>query len=121
MNKMIQNLILCLLSTIITLCAFELIARGYASISQKQRSVTYDALLGWKLIPGIRKNYDKEEKPYLIRTNYNGFRDKEYSYEKPSTTYRIIAIGNSFVFGSGGVANEELFTKSLRRLYKMLK
>lgn len=40
--------------------------------------------------------------------NSKGFRDKNYSYVKPNGTYRIILIGDSYVFG-GSVNDNETF------------
>lgn len=34
-----------------------------------------------------------------VQLNSNGYRDKEYSFEKPENTYRIYTIGDSYTFG----------------------
>ena len=73
--------------------------------------MTYDTQLGWKLLANTTKLYRNEEVPYLIQTNSRGLRDKEYSYQKPASVYRIVVLGDSFVFGSGGVEQDQLFTE----------
>ncbi|MCX6709387.1 MAG: SGNH/GDSL hydrolase family protein [Candidatus Woesearchaeota archaeon] len=41
-----------------------------------------------------------------ININGDGFRDRNFSVEKPNGIYRIIALGDSFTFGSGVELNE---------------
>lgn len=43
-------------------------------------------------------------------TNSKGLRDREYDYEKPPHTTRVLAFGDSFTFGAG-VAHDECFTE----------
>jgi len=50
-----------------------------------------------------------------IRTNSLGFRDYEYSIEKPKNKKRIIFLGDSHTFG-WGVAFDDIFPKRLERL-----
>ena len=38
-------------------------------------------------------------------------RDNEYPYEKPEKIYRVVVLGDSFVFGSGGVNQSDCFTE----------
>lgn len=47
-----------------------------------------------------------------IQINSFGIRDKEYSLEKNSSTYRIFILGDSFTFGQG-VNNEEAYPEVL--------
>lgn len=47
-----------------------------------------------------------------IKTNSFGIRDKEYSLEKPTGTYRIFVVGDSYTFG-WGVDNEDIYTEVL--------
>jgi len=62
-----------------------------------------------------------------IKINSQGFRDKEYTVNKPENTVRILALGDSFTFGSG-VENNETWTEileeklnsNLKRKYEVL-
>ncbi len=47
-----------------------------------------------------------------ISINNQGFRDKEYSYDKSNNTFRILAIGDSITFGYN-VALENTWSKKL--------
>jgi len=38
---------------------------------------------------------------YFIKINSDGFRGREYSVDKPSNTFRVIVLGDSFTFGQG--------------------
>ena len=59
------------------------------------------------------KIYTRDEKSYRIVTNSRGLRGKEYSYEKSQGSYRVLALGDSMIFGAGGVENGELLTELL--------
>jgi hypothetical protein len=50
-----------------------------------------------------------------LSTNSRGLRDVEYDYEKPAGTVRIVALGDSSLFG-WGVRGEETTTEVLERL-----
>ena len=76
----------------------------------------YDPVLGWRFTPnyqGVEKNVDFL-KGYRIRINREGFRDREFSAEKPAGKKRILVLGDSFTFGTG-VEQEETFPKVLER------
>lgn len=53
--------------------------------------------LGINVIPNLEYNFEG----YLIKTNSDGLRDKEYTVKKPENTFRIIELGGSFTFGMG--------------------
>ena len=91
----------------------EISARLYAWAARQDRVLIHDALLGWKPVAGARKRYTSEEAPYLIEINSRGLRDREYPYEKPPGVFRILFLGDSFVFGSGGVDYGRRFTELL--------
>lgn len=93
----------------------EAAVRTYAVLAVKERTLEYDPVLGWKLRPRARRYFRDEAEPYLIQTNSRGLRDREHTYEKPANTFRIVVLGDSFVFGSGGVPAESRFTDLLEK------
>jgi hypothetical protein len=54
---------------------------------------------------------------YAKRCNYNlrGFRETGYSYSKPPGTFRILAVGDSFTFGSGINDINDIYSEVLER------
>ncbi len=70
----------------------------------------YDAQLGWRNIPG----WESMTMGKLLTINSKGLRDREYEWEKPSGTKRILVLGDSFAWGYG-VADSEIFTEVLER------
>ena len=75
----------------------------------------YDAVLGWD----NKANYagivrvDKQT-AFHVSHNARGLRDKDHPYEKPAGKKRILALGDSFVWGFG-VGQDELFTEIIER------
>ena len=47
----------------------------------------------------IGRNRVHETYGKTVETNLDGFRDREYIIPKPDKTYRILMIGDSFVWG----------------------
>jgi hypothetical protein len=70
----------------------------------------FDAVLGWRNIPDYRAT--TFGKPMTI--NSRGLRDREYPYEKPPGTKRILVLGDSFTWGFG-VGDSAIFTEDLER------
>lgn len=63
----------------------------------------YDALLGWKNRPNEKISHEEEDgnKVVTYSINSSGLRGtREYSKGKRSGTVRVLALGDSFVFGS---------------------
>jgi len=96
----------------------ELGARVYAGVASEERLIVADETVGWRLIPNARKLYRKETQPYFVSINSKGWRDVEHSYAKPAGTFRIVVIGDSFVFGAGGVEAGDRFSDLLGRSAK---
>jgi lysophospholipase L1-like esterase len=75
----------------------------------------YNLELGWSNRPFSRGTvYDREYATYL-QYNSKGMRGPERSYAKPPGTYRILALGDSFVDGYT-VALADRVTEQLERL-----
>lgn len=68
----------------------------------------YDRQLGWSNIPGAEMSTRGQK----LTINSKGLRDREYPYEKPEGTKRILVLGDSFTWGYG-VADNEVFTELL--------
>ena len=101
--------------TLLVIGIFEVTVRLYAHLTSQERLIMIDNLVGWRLAPNVRRQYDKEAQPYFIVTNSKGLRDAEHSYDKPQGVFRIVVIGDSFVFGAGGVDASNRFTELLQR------
>lgn len=75
----------------------------------------YDPVLGWR----NKANYagivriDKDT-AFHVTHNARGFRDRDHPYAKPPGTVRILALGDSFVWGFG-VARDELFSEIVEK------
>lgn len=113
----IQNFLLLVLMLIISLSVLEIIANQYLKanklieklnnveriISNKDsQSIGYfDKDLGWGFKPNSQgwRNTSDFHVEYFI--NSKGNRDKETSIEKPFAVFRVIALGESMVFGDG--------------------
>jgi lysophospholipase L1-like esterase len=100
---------------LLALVAMEVAARVYARVAFQGRLIVADKVVGWKLIPNARKLYRKETQPYFVSINSKGWRDAERSYDKAPGVYRIVAIGDSFVFGAGGVEAGKRFSDILEK------
>src|SRR5258706_9667952 len=60
-----------------------------------------DPELGWKNRPRASGETDAAGKTVRVSISAAGFRDREWTKEKPKGTTRIAVLGDSFVFGSG--------------------
>ncbi len=74
----------------------------------------WDRNTGTRLIPGVKGTLSCSEYSIDIAVNSKGLRDREFSYEKPPGTRRILCLGDSFTFGYG-VRADETFAKLLER------
>ncbi|MBX7165598.1 MAG: hypothetical protein K1X74_04555 [Pirellulales bacterium] len=90
----------------------EIALRIAAHLLEREQVFTDDPVLGWKCLPQARY-FDTNVNPYHIATNARGLRDRDYAYEKPADALRVVVLGDSFVFGAGGVEQPELFTEVL--------
>jgi hypothetical protein len=110
----LAKLALAILVTLLALCLLEVAVRIYAHVTSRDRLIVIDDVVGWKLTPNAHRRYDKESQPYFIAINSKGLRDVEHPYEKPPGILRIVVIGDSFVFGAGGVEQGKRFTDILQ-------
>lgn len=113
-----QKLALLLLGILLALLVLEGAVRLYVRLAEQDRTLRYDSVLGWSLNPGAHRMFRDEAQPYRILINSRGFRDAEHSLDKPLGTFRIALLGDSFVFGSGGVEPQARFSDLLARTGK---
>lgn len=117
------NLVLVTVSVFAALLLFELylalfnpskvVARPFFHI--QSFFCQYDPVLGWENKP----NYSgivriDTQTAFHVTHNAQGLRDKDHPYEKPTGVTRILALGDSFVWGFG-VAQDELFSEIIER------
>ena len=110
------KLLLLALSLLLTLGLGELLLRALGlhgfTVGQLGRLVEFD-----DPIVDFRLEADASwfSNGLLYRTNSRGFRDAEYTLEKPAGTYRIVVVGDSVTTGHG-VERDAIYGKQLERL-----
>ena len=120
-RRLLGNLSLVLLSTALCLAAVEAaarVARRYQKGGKEQRTrlqyTEYDPLLGWKHRPGARAQYERREYTTEVAINSRGLRDRERAYTAAPGTFRVLALGDSFI-EAFGVPLPETVTQVLER------
>ena len=98
MREKLGNLGLCVVSIVLTLLALEgLLQRTHlfdASLSCSEP----DEEIGYRFAPDCEYWYNREnDHPITGRMNNYGWRDDEWTLEKPENTYRVAVLGDSFV------------------------
>jgi len=73
--------------------------RALAGLSGRERGMTWDADLGWRMLPDVEKHGAFWGVDEPARTNSQGWRDAEHERRKPPGVFRIVALGDSFTFG----------------------
>jgi hypothetical protein len=113
------NLLLAAAAVGVTLLAFEVWARLAAPPSGKERDeraryTEHDPTLGWRKTPGARAVYARREYRTEVVINSLGLRDVERSYAAAPGTFRILALGDSYIEGYS-VSLEETVTQVLEK------
>ncbi|MDY7035255.1 MAG: GDSL-type esterase/lipase family protein [Thermodesulfobacteriota bacterium] len=98
----------------VSLLIFSILAEGFLMIFDSPlslptlKNITQPShILGYQLVPSLRGR--------KIQINSHGLRDRERSWEKPSSINRILGLGDSFTFGYG-VNLEDCYLKQLEGL-----
>jgi lysophospholipase L1-like esterase len=96
----------CLLTSLGMLLAIEIGVRlvGIAPpLTRPPLFTSDDPYLPWKPIPRsvVVGGYGPGEYSYVHAHNSLGFRDEEHSFEKAPGTFRILGLGDSFMYGAG--------------------
>lgn len=119
MRGLLQNLLLAAASVALVLLGLELWVRFAAPPSGKERDeraryTEYDPHLGWRKKPGARAVYARREYETEVTINSLGLRDVERRYAAAPGTFRILALGDSYIEGYS-VPLEKTVTQVLER------
>lgn len=119
LRALAPNLLLSAAAIGVMLLAFEVWARLAAPPSGKERDeraryTEHDPVLGWRKTPGARAVYSRREYRTEVVINRLGLRDVERSYEAAPGTFRVLALGDSYIEGYS-VALEETVTQVLEK------
>ena len=101
-------------SSVGTYLAVDLLA-GHLLITPLSPELVPDAVRHHKLVPNAHAKFDQKEFSYVQRNNKLGLRGAEVSLQKPDSTYRIIALGDSFTMGKG-VEDDQTFSSGLQEI-----
>ncbi len=118
----IKNLALSAVAIIVALVMAEGILR---LLQHDQRRVNHrdfyerDPSLGWKKKAGAKRIIKTSEFTSMETVNSKGLRGKEYTYEKPQGSYRILILGDSFAEGYT-VSDQDLFSEHLKTMLNNL-
>jgi hypothetical protein len=107
------------LSVAVALTALEVAVRLYGRFTNQPRGMTFDRELGWRPLPHVRKIGAVWGVSRPASTNSYGWRDSEHTYEKAPGVRRVVAIGDSFTFGTD-VDDGERFSDLLDRRFSHL-
>jgi hypothetical protein len=106
MRSWLPKLGLLLLSTALVLLGLELalrVTRARRGLGKEEATLDryseHDPVLGWHKRPGARATYSRREYQVEVGINSLGLRDPERGYAAAPGTFRILALGDSFVEG----------------------
>ena len=125
LKRVLSKALLVLTSVTVTLLLLEGVARlarrfggGGKEAGETDRYHEYDPLLGWRKTPNAQVVYKRREYQVEVRINGLGLRDPERTRQPAPGTYRILALGDSFLEGYTvplEQAATQVLEKSLRR------
>ncbi len=84
---------------------------------ERERFCQYDPEIGWVNKPLASGRFKAQDFDVAVQINSKGMRDDEYETAKPSGTYRIAVMGDSFTWGYG-VEAQETFSQRLESSLK---
>jgi len=113
--RLIKNILFSVIVASLFLIAIELASHLYFFIRYHKvysgKIFEYDVEKAYRL----RTNYSGSFAGKPVRTNRFGYRDYDISLEKPESTLRVLAVGDSITFGDG-VLGEEAYPKQLENM-----
>jgi len=102
------NTILLVVTLLVIVLAAEIVLRVAYHPENLGSVIRYHPVLGWALDPNASLvSVDSQRKlHYRIDVNSLGMRERELSLDKTRGRYRVLVLGDSFVFGTGLDAGE---------------
>lgn len=97
-----KNCLLTALSLFATLLCCELLFRLYL-----KDDYGFPTHRNWRFTKAWDQKYAK--------LNSSGFRDRDFSLDKPANVFRVLAIGDSMTWGEGVKSIEDLYTEVLEK------
>lgn len=88
--------------------------RLVAKLTGDVRAITFDSELGWRFVPGVVTANPQWSDKLPVTINSLGWRDAEFPSEKIPGRTRVLALGDSFTFGTG-VDYGQRFSEVLER------
>ena len=114
-THLMQNLAVLLITLVLLWMIGEILVRVLSPGELRSQFLCKpDLLLGYSLLPDTQSLLVSNDTVFMVNTNHEGLRDYEYPFEKDSTTYRILVLGDSFPFG-WGIEMDETYPKILER------
>ncbi|HWX25316.1 MAG TPA: SGNH/GDSL hydrolase family protein [Vicinamibacteria bacterium] len=102
MKRTLEGILVSVAAIVVTCVSLEALARVVRGARGPRPQETlerfeYDPLLGWRKHAGLRMQVRQPEYTVELEINSHGLRDPERGYEAPPGTFRILALGDSFV------------------------
>ncbi|MEK7251148.1 MAG: SGNH/GDSL hydrolase family protein, partial [Bacteroidota bacterium] len=111
-RDVVKGALLSIITIIICLGALEIVLRMLGPQGEGHYHPIGDNILHHKFKPYSTGRLKASELDTDYNINSLGLRDKEYSVQKPPSTFRILMLGDSFTEGDGVFSNET-FSKRL--------
>ncbi len=115
-NIIINLLLFCLTLTFVLLasefCIRKIFPVYLGSSNERELFSMYDSGIGWINLPDKKGRLIRPDFDISVSINSRGLRDREYAYGKEEGTYRVLVLGDSFVWGYG-VEQDERYSDIL--------
>jgi len=96
-NRLIR-LGLRIVALLLTLLLLEVVLRTTHIFGARRNWVQPDSRIGYRFSPGQRYWHDREnDHPVSGKINIHGWRDRDWSIERPAAEHRVAILGGSFV------------------------
>lgn len=116
-RKSLVNLLLLCVVILVCFLLFEVVVRlvGLApTYGLPPGMMKLDEQTGYGLMPNFSSQIVTPEFQHEIEINSKGLRESEIDYQSSKSRYRILALGDSFLFGTG-VTEEHVYVNLLER------